>query len=71
MKAFFVTTTETHAEKVMTEILRVDEDATISHRRENKTLLLVRSNRVSEWTLEALDGVAHAVSLSSLGKKTA
>ncbi len=71
MKAFYVTTTAKQADNVMKEILRVDSDATISHRANNTTCLLVRSACMSEWTLEALDGVAHAVLLTSLGKKVA
>ncbi len=68
VKSYYVTTTKTHAESVMREILRLDLEATLSHRRDNNTLLLVRGNKFSELTLEAIDGVAHAVALTALGK---
>lgn len=67
MKGFLVTTTRQFASAIMSEILRVDPKAAISHRREDKTLLLVRSERLSEWSLEAIPGVAHAVSLFRVG----
>lgn len=66
MRFYYVTTTAPQAETVMKEILRVDGEATISHRRENKTLLLVHSARLTEWSLESISGVAHAVALSSI-----
>lgn len=66
LKSFYATTTAEHAEHVMKEIFRVDPDATITHRRDNKTLLLVRSKNLSEWTIEAIAGVAHAVNLSAI-----
>lgn len=68
MKKFYVTSTASHAEAVMREILRLDPIALISHRRENKTLLLVASEALSEWTLEAIDGVGHAVNITKMAE---
>lgn len=71
MKSFYVTTTKTHSEKVRNEILRIDAEALVTYRPDNRTLFLVQSLRMSELTLEAIDGVAHAVSLAAIGKKVA
>lgn len=69
MKSFYVTTTEINSDHVRDEILRVDRDALVSRRPDNRTLFLVQTARMSELTLEAIDGVAHAVSLAAIGKK--
>lgn len=67
MKGFLVTTTYRQSAAVVDEILRIDPNAAISYRREDNTLLMVRSARLSEWSFEAIAGVAHAVNLSNLG----
>lgn len=64
MKTFYTTTTETHADQVIREIFRIDPAALVNHRRDNRTVLHVRSARMSAFTLEAIAGVAHAFDLS-------
>lgn len=65
MKSFYTTTTETHADQVIREIFRIDPAALINHRRDNRTVLHVRSARMSAFTLEAIAGVAHAFDLDA------
>jgi hypothetical protein len=66
MKTFYTTTTETHADQVIREIFRIDPAALVNHRRDNRTVLHVRTARMSEFTLEAIAGVAHAYDLADI-----
>ena len=61
MKNFIITTTQLQAALVMAEVLRIDPDAQIAHRQENRTVMRVKTRRMSRFTLEAIDGVAQVV----------
>lgn len=71
VRSFYVTTTENFTDYLKSEILRVDPEASITVRRDNKTLFLVKTARMNEWTLESISCVAHAVNISALGLKVA
>jgi len=61
MKTFIVTTTHTTALKVLAIITRIDPKAAIKYPTDSKAVMIVRSERFSFLSLEAIPGVAQAV----------
>lgn len=61
MRTYLVTTTNTTALNVLAIITRIDPAAAIQYPYDTKTVMRVHSNRFSHLTLEAIDGVAHAL----------